>query len=411
MRIENAEWLKDPVLQRLFDALEGNGAETRVVGGAVRNTLMDEDVTEVDLCTTLLPDAVVERLNGSDFKTVPTGIEHGTVTVVSGGQNYEITTLREDVETDGRHAVVRFGTDWQRDAERRDLTINALYCDRHGLIHDPLQGIDDVMKREVRFIGDPARRISEDALRILRFFRFFAQYGSGRPDAAGLKACAASRTSIKQLSAERVWTELRKILSVSDPGRALLWMRTTGILEMVLPESEKWGIDTIPSLVRLEASENWAPDPLIRLMAIIRPHVPNVQQLAKRLAMSNRELERLEAWAESQPPAFDVSMEEFQKQLYRGSQQGIVDRIRLEAAHQEADRNGGQLEKLLKMICQARRWQRPSMPVQGRDLVELGISAGPEMGKILSELEEAWIDSGFQLDRQALLVMVQDNQE
>ena len=183
------KWLQAPALQRLFDILTADGGEAMVAGGAVRNALMGQKVADVDVCTTLLPEQVVAQIEAANHKAVPTGIDHGTITAVIDGEPFEVTTLREDIETDGRHAVVRFGKDWEADAKRRDLTINGLYCDRNGQIYDFVDGYQDVIARNVRFIGNAETRIKEDSLRILRFFRFFAWYGDGRPDAEGLKAC------------------------------------------------------------------------------------------------------------------------------------------------------------------------------------------------------------------------------
>ena len=247
------EWLSRPTVLKLFDVLKHGDHETRVSGGAVRNALMNLAATDIDFATTLLPKEVLQLTEAAGFKAVPTGIEHGTVTVLIDGDHYEITTLREDIETDGRHALVKFGKSWEADANRRDLTINALFCDREGNVIDYVGGLSDIRTSTIRFIGNAEARIREDALRILRYYRFFAWYGKGRPDAEGLKATSATKALIDNLSAERIWMELKKLLSADDPSRALLWMRTTGVLSRVLPESDKWGIDAIPGLIRNEA--------------------------------------------------------------------------------------------------------------------------------------------------------------
>ncbi|MEL6744920.1 MAG: CCA tRNA nucleotidyltransferase, partial [Pseudomonadota bacterium] len=245
-------WLAQRSVQKVLALLSSDGGEARVNGGAVRNALLNEPVGDIDIATTLEPSEVVKRAKAAKIKSVPTGIDHGTVTLVIDADAFEVTTLRSDVETDGRHAVVRFGTDWTQDAQRRDLTMNALYCAADGTVFDPLSGYDDVMNRRVRFIGDALDRIREDRLRILRFFRFFAWYGAFRPDADGLRACVREKNGLRNLSAERIWQELSKLLAAPDPSRALLWMRQTGVLSVVLEESENWGIDTIHGLVRVE---------------------------------------------------------------------------------------------------------------------------------------------------------------
>ncbi len=397
------DWLKDAALQKVFDILTEDGGEARVAGGAVRNSLMGLAVSDIDLSTTALPDEVIARLESAGQKAVPTGIAHGTVTAVVDGVPFEITTLREDIETDGRHAVVKYGTDWGADARRRDLTINGLYCDREGRIFDYVNGYPDIVAREVRFIGNASKRIEEDSLRILRFFRFFAWYGSGRPDAEGLKACNAGKKLLGGLSVERVWMELKKLLSAPDPGRALLWMRTTGILGGLVPESVKWGIDAIPGLIRLEAAEGLSPDYLLRLMAIVRPETENVTGLSKRLALSNAEADRLLVWAASEAPNAGLSASQLEKQLYRGSPTGLLDAMKLEVVHLLNRDNPESAERMLKLIGHAAQWQKPDFPLAGKDLLEAGWDPGPEMGAELARLEALWVESGFELQKRELL--------
>lgn len=397
------DWLKGEQLQRLFDILCAEGGDARVAGGAVRNALMGVPASDIDLCTTLVPQEVVKRLETAGHKAVPTGIEHGTITAVIDSEAFEVTTLRKDIETNGRHAVVEFGTDWEADANRRDLTINGLYCDRDGKVYDYVDGYKDILSRDVRFIGDAATRIKEDSLRILRFFRFFAWYGDGRPDASGLKACAAGRELLAGLSVERVWAELKKMLSAPDPGRAILWMRTTGILGGVLPETHKWGTDAMPGLFRLEQEQNWQPDALFRLMGMVRPDVETMKTLSKRMAFSNKETQRMIAWADNPAPTADTSITDLKKLLYRGDVLGLIDSIKLEVVHLRGREEEEAANKMLELINHAQNWQRPTFPLQGQDLIAAGIKPGPEMGQRLKALEEAWIDSGFKLDRDALL--------
>lgn len=332
-----ADWLKSKPLQALFKALNRDGGEARVVGGAVRNTLLGTKVSDVDLATTHLPQDTVRLATEAGFKPVPTGIEHGTITVVVQGHPFEVTTLRQDVETNGRHAKVAFGTDWKVDAERRDFTINALYVTADGTIIDHVGGLADIESRTLRFIGDAEQRIREDYLRILRFFRFFAWYGSGRPEADGLRASARLKDGLSQLSAERVWSELKKLLSAPDPSRALLWMRQAGVLNLILPESEKWGIDAIHGLVRTETDLGWQPDPLLRLESIIPPDSVRMEEMGKRLKMSNAERARLEAWARADAVKPELSEQALKKTIYRGSKQAVLDRIRLAYAAARAD--------------------------------------------------------------------------
>ena len=324
-----ADWLQNPDLQRLLAALSADGDEAMVAGGAVRNALLGQDVADIDIATTTLPEETARRAEALGFKTVPTGIEHGTVTVVADGRPFEVTTLRADIETDGRRAKVRFGRDWKADAERRDFTINGLYAKADGTVVDLVGGLADLESRTLRFIGDPEARIDEDYLRILRFFRFFAWYGTGRPDAEGLKACARLKAGLDNLSPERVWTELKRLLSAPDPSRALLWMRQAGVLTRVLPESEKWGIDSIHPLTTAERDLGWQPDPLLRLASIVPPDAARMDALASRLRLSNADAERLRLWASAEQPDPKMLESGLSAKLYAGDRQAIVDRLRL----------------------------------------------------------------------------------
>ncbi|MRN43918.1 CCA tRNA nucleotidyltransferase [Brucella sp. 458] len=403
-----ADWLNAKPLQALFKALNRDGGEARVVGGAVRNTLLGTGVSDVDLATTHLPEETVRLASEAGFKPVPTGMEHGTITVVVQGHPFEVTTLRRDIETNGRHAKVAFGTDWKADAERRDFTINALYVTADGTVIDQVGGLADIETRTLRFIGDAEQRIREDYLRILRFFRFFAWYGSGRPEAEGLRASARLKDGIAQLSAERIWSEMKKLLGAPDPSRALLWMRQAGVLNLVLPESEKWGIDAIHGLVRTQSDLGWQADPLLRLESLVPPDAARMEELGKRMKMSNAERARLEAWARADAVKPGLSEQALKKAIYRGSKQALLDRIRLAyaAARQEAVgsdeamiRAGG----FARLLDAAEHYDAPVFPVTGGDLLARGIEKGPGLGETLRSLETLWIDSGFSLDRSALL--------
>lgn len=407
-----AEWLNDPLLQKLLAALNADGEEARIAGGAVRNALLGEPVADVDIATTNLPDGTVRRAEAAGFKAVPTGAEHGTITVIAGGKPFEVTTLRADVETDGRHAKVLFGRDWKADAERRDFTINALYAKADGTVVDLVGGLADLKSRTLRFIGDAETRIREDYLRILRFFRFFAWYGKGRPDAEGLKACARLKDGLSRLSAERVWSELKKLLSAPDPSRALLWMRQAGVLTAALPESEKWGIDAIHALVRAEGDLGWTVDPLLRLEAIVPPDAARMKTLGDRLRLSNAETDRLVQWGATSKVEPTVTEGELAKRLYRGSVEGIMDRLRLDLA--SARGRAEQDDKALieaggfyRLLSFAGKWQKPAFPLRGGDVAALGVE-GAALGSLLKALEVEWIDSGFSLDRDALLERAAD---
>jgi tRNA nucleotidyltransferase/poly(A) polymerase len=403
MKASLRDWpmLRDPGLRAVLAALDGEARATRIVGGAVRDALLKRPVADADLATVFAPQEVIARAEAAGLKTALTGLAHGTVTVISQGRPFQVTTLRRDVETDGRRAVVHFTTDWVADAKRRDFTMNALYCDAAGDVFDPLGGLADLQAGRVRFIGSAEARIGEDFLRILRFFRFFAWYGSGRPDPEGLKACAKLKPGIAALSAERVWAELKRLFAAPDPTRALLWMRTTEVLQKALPES--WGIDAVHRLVAAEKTEGWPPDALLRLEGIIPPHRARIDALIERLRLSRNEAARLHAWAAA--PEVDPSVQDraLAELLYRHGQQGVTDRLRhalareLEAGHAEAR------DHLRKLLDFAERWQRPTFPVTGKDLVAAGLPPGPEVGERLRQLEERWIASSFALTREDLL--------
>ncbi len=408
---DKAEWLNEPALQSLLAILSSDGEEARVVGGAVRNTLLGQPVSDIDIATTCLPQMTLERAEGAGLKAILTGIEHGTVTIISGGRPYEVTSLRADISTDGRHAEVAFGRDWLVDAQRRDFSINALYADANGVITDLVGGVADIESRTLRFIGDPEQRIREDYLRILRFFRFFAWYGKGRPESEGLKACARLKDGLAQLSAERIWSELKKLLAAPDPSRALLWMRQAGILTAVLPESEKWGIDSIHGLVNSEQDLHWAVDPILRLASIIPPDAERIATLGARLKLSNSERERLEHWAAATLPSTEISEIGFAKKLYRSNVQAIEDRLRLAVvsarAQAIADNNAmiraGQLSKQLTYLA---NYKRPKFPLSGGDIVASSGLSGPAIGQIQRQLEDEWVNSGFALGRDALLTRI-----
>ncbi|WP_371179708.1 CCA tRNA nucleotidyltransferase [Ahrensia sp. 13_GOM-1096m] len=394
----SANWLKDQALIQLFDALEKDGGQARVVGGAVRNALMGHTDSDIDVATTSTPDETLALLQAADIKAIPTGIDHGTVTAIIAGKAFEITSLRKDVETDGRHAVVAFGTSFEDDAKRRDFTINAIYADRDGKLYDYVGGLADIETETLRFIGDAGTRIEEDYLRILRFFRFFAYYGKHRPDAQGLKACARLKDGLAGLSAERIWNEMRKLFGAPDPSRALLWMRQVGVLTQLLPESEKWGIDAIPPLMEAEQAHGIAADPMVRLMSIIPPRVDTVNDIAKRWKLSNAERDRLRVWA-SLPQQLPIDDRALRGLAYRHSKMAVLDGLHV----QTGLRRDEELASAAKTLG---AWIMPDMPIKGADLMERGFEKGPLLGTKLKELETAWVESDFSLKRDELLAKI-----
>ena len=392
-----AAWLKSGAVARLLAALGRDGEEARVVGGALRNALMSLPVREIDVATTALPQEVVRRVTEAGWKAVPTGIEHGTVTAVVDGRPFEVTTLRQDVETYGRRAKVAFGRDWRIDAERRDFTINALSAATDGKVYDYVGGIADIAARHVRFIGKPDERIAEDYLRILRFFRFHAWYGAGAPDAAGLHACILARAGLETLSRERLRMELLKLLLAPWATPTLAIMAETGILGAVLG-----GVPLLASfenMTKVEAAMRLDADALRRLGALCVAVKEDGERLAQRLRLSNVEAGRLAAlehWWRVAPASGDQPAHAL---LYGLGPQSFADRVLLawsRSAAAAADRAWHNLASL------PQRWSAPVFPLKAADFVKRGLGAGPTLGAALRAAEEAWIAADFPTDAGAL---------
>ena len=398
-------WMREDGVKAIFNALpEGT---TRFVGGCIRNALMERKVSDVDIATQLPPTDVIKALDAAKIRYVPTGIDHGTVTAVIEGKPYEITSLRRDVETDGRRAVVSFTTDWAEDAQRRDLTFNALYADFDGQIYDPTgQGLEDLKARRFRFVGDADTRVREDYLRILRFFRFLAWYGRdsegniSKPDAASLKACRENARGLKKLSAERVWIELKKLLLAPDPSRVLRIMLTNDILETLLPEASN--VEGLELLLALERREDIKPDPLLRLMVLSTREPLPMALLTKRLKMSNAEKARLISWATDATP-LDPNADDRAKRIaiYKAGKQVIMDRARLRAAGAEDPITSS---RWMSLVDLAMGWTPPVFPLTGKDLIKAGQQPGEAMGKKLEALKALWIRSGFTVEKDKLLM-------
>jgi tRNA nucleotidyltransferase/poly(A) polymerase len=392
-----ADWLGAGPLPRLLAVLNGGGEETRVVGGAVRNALLGEAVAEFDLATTAVPDEVVRRVEAAGFKAVPTGIKHGTLTVVVDSQPFEVTTLRTDVETFGRHATVAFGRDWKADAERRDFTMNALSLGADGTLYDYIGGREDIAARRVRFIGDPAARIAEDYLRILRFFRFHAAYGEGEPDAAGLAACTQARAGLDQLSRERVRMELLKLLAARRAGDALASMLNAGILVQVLG-----GVPLLANFAAMVAEEQTlglAPDPIRRLGALAVLVVEDAERLWERLRLANSEHARLLSMADGWWRIAPGDEREGRALLYRLGPEKFLDRVLKGWAHAPIGA-ANVAWRILAALPQ--RWTAPVFPLRAKDFVSRGVPKGPELGQALRAAEEAWVAADFPSDIKAI---------
>jgi poly(A) polymerase len=376
LSIDAAKWRSRRGIERLLDALAADDGETRYVGGAVRDDLLDLPVSDVDLATRFEPEEVIRRLEAARIKAVPTGIDHGTVTAVSDGHPYEVTTLRRDVETFGRHATVAFTTDWEDDAARRDFTINALSADpRTGEIFDYFGGLDDLLERHVRFIGDPLKRIAEDHLRILRYFRFHARFGAGEPDRAALEACTARANDLMALSRERIADELLKLLALPDPRATVAIMIDRNILKPVIPEVSAAGLSALKSLIPTEAAADIAPDGLRRLAALLPRDAAVAQDVAARLKLPNKSRKRLACAA-----VVDTNLAP-EALAYRLGNACAVDRLLLSGKATEASRIA--------------KWHLPRLPIGGGVLIERGLIEGPIVARTLRKIEDRWVAEGF----------------
>ena len=374
-------WMSDRSVRRLLDALVKGGIAARFVGGCVRNTVLGRPVDDIDIAVDKPPETVMRALEAADLKVVPTGLRHGTVTAIVEGRPFELTTLRRDLETDGRRAVVAFTDDWRADAERRDFTFNALYADPDGTIWDPFDGRADLLAGRVRFIGDPDQRIAEDRLRVLRFFRFHAWFGKPPLDSAGFDACRRNAGTLSALSAERVAKELLRLLAAPAPADALAAMAEAGALDHWLPEYA--GTARLKALVAREETA----DPLRRLAAIVSPSAATA--VARRLKLSTQDSLRLQLMLE---PAVPGDPENRRAALYRLGTSLFVDRVLLEGP--------GDWQAALAL---ARRWTPPELPISGADALALGLKPGPQVGALLEAVERWWIAGDFSADRAACL--------
>jgi poly(A) polymerase len=395
--LARATWLTEPATRTVFAALVSEGAEARAVGGAVRNALMGTLVKDIDIATTALPNEVMRLAKKAGLHAVPTGIEHGTVTVVAHHRPFEVTTLRRDIETFGRHARVTFTSDWREDALRRDFTMNALYCSADGTVHDPIGGYGDLSARRVRFIGDAHARIREDYLRILRFFRFSAQYGNGVPDAEGLAAAIAEKAGLTDLSGERVRAEFLLLLAAPAAVEALRIMNEAGILNPWIERPAN--VERLARLADIEAALRREPDPLLRLAALVGDkELGAPTRLQSRLRLSAAETAQL-ARAGVHDPALDPGSNERDAQafIYRNCAQAFIDGALMAWARSNDPPDDAKRSWHLGL---PQRWRAPELPVRGADVIKLGIPAGPQIGRVIAAFEDWWIAHDFPADRQ-----------
>ena len=387
-------WLTADDTKQVIAALSAKGAKVRFVGGCVRNALIHEPVLDIDIATPDRPENVVDLLEAANIKAVPTGIDHGTITAVVDGKPFEITTLREDVETDGRHADVSFTEEWEADAARRDLTVNAIYADPDGRLFDPFDGVNHIRNGVIKFIGSAQDRIQEDYLRILRFFRFAAYYGKGELDPSALKAIKANKDGLKNLSAERVRAELLKLLSAPNPISTLRVMSAIGVLSDILPEAIH--VARLERLVDIESNQLFVTDGIRRLSTLVELDASGVRELATRLRLSNAERDRLNEMQTNDLKIVSyLSIREVRRALYKVGPETFKDLVLLHWADDPKETNGVQWRALLAM---ADSWVRPVLPLTGQDVMKAGVPEGPAIGDVLKEVEEWWIDSDFTED-------------
>lgn len=393
-RARLAALLARPDAAALLAALNRDGEEARIVGGAVRNALIGEPVADVDVATTCLPEETTRRAQAAGFKAVPTGVEHGTVTIVVDGAPFEVTTLRRDVETDGRRAVVAFGRDFREDALRRDFTINALGLDATGTLHDYTDGLADLAGRHVRFIGDAAARIAEDYLRILRFFRFHARYGSGEPDEAALSACIAGRAGLEGLSRERVWAELRKLLVAPGAAATLRAMAGAGLLMPALG-----GVPHLSRFAAIAAAPEDGVYPAFRLAALAVAVREDALRLRERLRLSKAEFERIAGVAAALEILSGRTTLPGVATLRRAAHRLGPDAVGGALALLDGD--GARKHELLAELART-----PAFLPGGKELLALGVAAGPMLGQVLEAAREAWIEAGCPAGREEQMALL-----
>ena len=390
-------WMVEPATRAVLGALSAGGVEVRFVGGSVRDALLGRPIGDIDIATPASPERVIDLLEKSGIKVVPTGLAHGTVTAVVPPRHFEITTLRRDVETYGRRARVAFDADWAADAARRDFTINAIFLAPDGRIDDPVGGLADLRARRVRFVGDPATRIAEDLLRLLRYYRFEARFGTGIGDPQARAACRTAAHLLPTLSRERIAQELIKLLDTPDPIAVLRMMQEDGVLAVVLPEAHR--LDRLRRLIAIELG----PDPLRRLAALIEVDGEGAVALAARLRFSNAWRDRMQDLSPPWPldPQGDVQAQ--RRALYWLGVERYRDLALLLAAEGEVSRS-----RLVELLDLARAWTPPVFPLAGCDVTALGIPAGEGVGRLLAAARDWWEASDFTPDRAACLAYLRE---
>jgi poly(A) polymerase len=396
--LKNYPLMGDEITRNLFQVFEEVGIPARFVGGCVRDAILDIAAHDIDIAVPIPPDGIMSVLTTARINLIPTGYEFGTITAVMNGRPFQITSLRQDWETDGRHPRVTYGTDWKEDAARRDFTMNALYADKDGVIYDYFKGIEDLKAGVVRFVGDSHQRIQEDYLRILRYFRFLAWYGHGPIHEEAIEACAALSQGLDKLSRERIGHEFLKLLAAPQPLSSLKFMDQAGITPFILPHA--MNLEALEGLLNFEE----ASIPLCRLAALSLPQI-NDKGLAKALRLSGKQKQYLHDCA-NRLEDYPSSERTIYRNLYQDGVGFFKDLTMLSLALRPLSSTPSILHETLKI---AASWEAPSFPLKGQDLIEMGVKAGPELGALLKDCESWWINQGFQPDREACLAWVRNN--
>lgn len=396
-RLADAPWLTAGGTARVLALLNADGEEARVVGGAVRNALLGLVPGDIDIATTARPDEVVRRAKAAGIKSVPTGIDHGTITLVIDSLPYEVTTLREDTETFGRKAKVVFGRDWVKDAERRDFTMNGLSVDATGVVHDYVGGIADAEARRVRFIGNPDQRIAEDYLRILRFFRIHAAFGAGEPDRDGTLACIRGRAGLASLSAERVRMEMLKLLVTKGASAAALAMADGGLLQALIGGVAYTG--PLATMIAIEHELGLPASATRRLAALTVAVTEDARRVATRLRLSNAEAKALDSMGHRWWRFATKDEANARRLLYRLGPENYHDRVLLGWARAASDVRSSRWRALAEL---PQRWTAPKFPLKAADFIARGVAEGPALGQVLALAEDAWLAADFPLEQAAL---------
>ncbi|KGB27646.1 poly(A) polymerase [Candidatus Liberibacter solanacearum] len=406
--IAHHKWFCDPDLIHILSLLNQGKDKSCIVGGAVRNSLMNLSVQDIDIATTILPKVIMEIFSQTSYKVIPTGIPYGTVTIIKNKKYFDITTLRSDLITDGRHAKVVFTHDWKADSLRRDFTINALYADQAGRVIDYVGGLNDLKNRTIKFIGNAHHRILEDYLRILRFFRFFAHYGQHDIDPDGLAASIQAKAGLKILSSERIWLEIKKILEAKNPLHAIMYMHNGGIFKEIFLNVQDSSIDQLSQVIEGEKVFGWEIDPLLRFIVLIPlREKQSIISIAKKLSLPREIKYFLLACIGFNIEREKISIQEMKRLFYLYGREIVVIKLKIFLSLNYKNLDREEICHIRQIILDIEHWIKPLFPLRGDDVLKYGIPPGKNIGNVLSYCEKEWIKSSFKLSYEDLLHLLQ----